>query len=216
LRLFLLRFFRFTPLHKGLKTFHFRMPWFLFLILLSFTSSAFAFESVVIDAGHGGHDRGGIAGQRACEKDLALDVARRLNTLLREDGIRTVMTRHDDTFIPLPQRVAIANAQRDALFISIHFNSASRKGADGTETYYYNRKAAPIAARVQTQLARVDGRENRGVKRRAYYVLRKTRVPAVLAECAFLTNPQEAALCEQPAQRERLANALARAIKASL
>lgn len=209
-------FTKLNRLHNGAKAFHFPMPWLLFLILLTFASPVFAYDSVVIDAGHGGHDRGGIPGQRACEKNLALDVAQRLNTLLREDGIRTVMTRHDDTFIPLPRRVAIANAQRNALFVSIHFNSAIRKGADGTETYYYNRKAAPIAARIQSQLSRVNGNENRGVKRRAYYVLRKTRVPAVLAECAFLTNPQEAARCQLPEHRQRLANALARAIKASL
>ena len=212
----MLAFFKFNRLHKDAKAFHSHMPWLLFLLLLTFASPLFAFDTVVIDAGHGGHDRGGIPGQRACEKDLALDVARRLDTLLRDDGIRTVMTRHDDTFIPLPQRVAIANAQRDALFVSIHFNSATRKGADGAETYYYNRKAAPIAARVQSQLAKVNGHESRGVKRRAYYVLRKTRIPAVLAECAFLTNPQEAARCQQPAQRQRLAGALARAVKASL
>lgn len=188
----------------------------LFLALLFLASHAFAYRTVVIDAGHGGHDRGGIPGQRACEKDLALDVARRLNAILREDGIRTVMTRSDDTFVSLPRRVAIANAQHDAFFISIHFNSAIRKGADGTETYFYNRKSMPIATRVQKQLVKVDGKENRGVKRRAYYVLRKTRIPAVLAECAFLTNPEEALRCQQPAHRERLANALARAIKASL
>jgi N-acetylmuramoyl-L-alanine amidase len=192
------------------------MPRLVFLLLITIASSSFAFDSVVIDAGHGGHDRGGIPGQRACEKILALDVAQRLNAALRADGIKTVMTRNDDTFIPLPQRVAIANAQRDALFISIHFNSAIRKGADGTETYYFNRKAAPVAARVQSQLTQVNGHENRGVKRRAYYVLRKTRVPAVLAECAFLTNPQEAARCALPTHRQNLANALARAVKASM
>jgi len=192
------------------------MPRLLLLLLLTFATHAFAYDCVVIDAGHGGHDLGGIPTNRACEKILALDVALRLNTILRENGIRTVMTRHDDTFIPLPRRVAIANAQRNAIFISIHFNSAIRKGADGTETFYYNRKSAPIAARVQKQLAMANGRENRGVKRKAYYVLRKTQIPAVLAECAFLTNPMEAARYQQPAQRQRLANALARAVTASL
>jgi len=192
------------------------MPRLLFLFLLTLASHAFAYGTVVIDAGHGGHDVGGIPGQRACEKDLTLDVARRLSAILREDGIRTVMTRRDDTFVSLPGRVAIANAQHDAIFVSIHFNSAIRKGADGCETYYYNRKSGPIASRVQSQLAKVNGGENRGVKRKAYYVLRKARIPAVLAECAFLTNPIEATRCQQPAQRERLAHALARAVKASL
>ena len=186
----------------------------LLLSLLASTASAFAFNTVVIDAGHGGHDRGGIPGQRACEKDMTLDVARRLNTILRNDDIKTVMTRTDDTFIPLPQRVAIANAHRDALFVSIHFNSAIRKGADGCETYYYNSKAAPVASRIQSSLMQVESGENRGVKRKAYYVLRKTRVPSVLAECGFLTNGGEAALCSKPAHRQELAEAIAKAIEA--
>ena len=186
------------------------------LLFLAFTSSAFAYNTVVIDAGHGGHDRGGIPGQRACEKDYTLDVAKRLNALLKQEGIRTVMTRSDDTFIPLPTRVAIANAQHGAIFVSIHFNSAIRRGADGFETYYYSPKAAPIAGRIQAQLMKCTHIENRKVKRRAFYVLRKTRVPSVLAECGFLTNPAEAARCQQPAHRQELADALANAVKASL
>ena len=191
------------------------MKWLLFLALLGSLASASGFNTVVIDAGHGGHDRGGISGQRVGEKDLTLDVARRLRDLLQKDGLQTVMTRADDTFIPLPQRSAIANAQRDALFVSIHFNSALRSGADGIETYYYNPKAAAVAARVQTGLMKVETGENRGVKCRGYYVLRKTRIPAVLAECGFLTNRNEAALCLQPAYRQELASAIAKAIEAS-
>lgn len=188
----------------------------LLVCFLALASPLFAFDMVVIDPGHGGHDRGGIPGQAACEKTLALDVALRLNAMLREQGVRTVMTRDDDTFISLPQRAAIANAHPGALFVSIHFNSAIRRGADGTETYYYNRKAAAVATRIQKQLARVNGNENRGVKRRGYYVLRKTRIPAVLAECSFLTNPQEAARCQTAAYRQALAAAIYRGIKPSL
>jgi len=191
------------------------MQRFLLLLTLASAANAATFDTVVIDAGHGGYDRGGIPGQRVSEKDMTLDVARRLNAILRGDGIKTVMTRSDDTFIPLPQRVAIANAQHDALFVSVHFNSASRKGAEGCETYYYNSKAAGIAADVQSRLMRVEPGENRGVKRRAYYVLRKTRIPAVLAECGFLTNNSEATLCLQSAHREELARALASAIEAA-
>ncbi|MCX6968473.1 MAG: N-acetylmuramoyl-L-alanine amidase, partial [Verrucomicrobia bacterium] len=178
-------------------------------------ASASGFSTIVIDAGHGGHDRGGIPGQRACEKELTLDVARRLRGILNENGLKTVMTRSDDTFIPLPQRAAIANANPDALFVSIHFNSAIRSGANGFETFYYNPKAAAVAARIQAGLMRVEPVENRGIKRRAFYVLRKTRIPAVLAECGFLTNRAEAALCQQPAHRQNLASAIAKAIEAS-
>jgi len=169
-------------------------------------------KTVVIDPGHGGHDAGGIPGNLACEKTLALDVAQRLACILQERGVKTVLTRHDDTFIPLPERAAIANAHRDALFVSIHFNSALRRGAEGFETYYFNSQAAGIAARVETNLVALHSGENRGVKRRPYYVLRKTHIPAVLAECGFLTNPEEAARCRQPEYREKLALAIANAI----
>ncbi|MEI8235307.1 MAG: N-acetylmuramoyl-L-alanine amidase [Verrucomicrobiota bacterium] len=169
-------------------------------------------KTVVIDAGHGGFDRGGIPGQLACEKTLALDVALRLRGILQERGVQTVMTRSNDTFIPLPERVAIANAHRGALFVSIHFNSALRRSAEGFETYYCNAGAAGVAARVQENLTALHPGENRGVKRRPYYVLRKTRIPAILAECGFLTNPEEATRCRQPEYRQRLARAIANAI----
>ena len=191
------------------------MKWLLFFTLLVGTVSASAFNTVVIDAGHGGHDRGGIPGQRIGEKDLTLDVARRLQNILQNDGMKTVMTRSDDTFIPLPQRSAIANAQHDAIFVSIHFNSALRSGAAGIETYYYNSQAERVADRIQMGLMQVETGENRGVKRRAYYVLRKTRIPAVLAECGFLTNRNEGALCLQASHRQELASAIAKAIEAS-
>ncbi len=191
------------------------MKWLLLLALLGSLASASGFSTVVIDAGHGGHDRGGISGQRVGEKDLTLDVARRLRDILQSNGLHTVMTRVDDTFIPLPQRSAIANAQRDAIFVSIHFNSAFRSSANGFETFYYNPTASGIAARVQAGLMQLEPVENRGVKRRAYYVLRKTRIPAVLAECGFLTNRNEAALCMQAGHRQELASAIAKAIEAS-
>lgn len=175
--------------------------------------TAFAgFSTVVIDAGHGGHDRGGIPGQRASEKAANLDVAQRLEANLRAAGLRTVMTRRDDTFIPLGTRTAIANAQRRAVFLSIHFNSASRRGACGFETYYYSRQSAQLAARLYSKLVRAWPSENRGLRTRGFFVIRKTRIPAVLCECGFLTNPQEAALISRAATRQRIADLLAQAL----
>jgi N-acetylmuramoyl-L-alanine amidase len=193
-------------------------PRFLFslFILLGFCPAGKAgFSTVVIDAGHGGHDRGGIPGQRVCEKDMALDVARRLRTILSDDGLRTVMTRSDDTFIPLPMRSAIANARSNAVFVSIHFNAAPRSGASGFETYYYQGRAAALASRIQGKMAQLGNGENRGVKRRGYYVLRKTSIPAVLCEPGFLTNPGYGGMVQKSAQRQRLAAAIASAIISS-
>src|SRR5947208_15263736 len=84
---------------------------------------------VVIDAGHGGFDRGGIPGQRVAEKTMTLDVAKRLGKYLRKAGFQTVFTRTDDTFVSLGNRVGIANAQPNAIFVSIHFNAAIRAEA---------------------------------------------------------------------------------------
>ena len=170
---------------------------------------------MVIDAGHGGRDRGGIRGQVVSEKELTLDVALRLNEILRKDGVRTVMTRTRDIFVPLPKRVAIANVHRNAIFVSIHFNAASCKSAEGCETYYFRPSAKAIASRVQARLMRVEPGKNRGVKWMPYYVLRNTRIPAVLAECGFLTNRSEASLCLKAAHQQEIANAIARAIETS-
>jgi N-acetylmuramoyl-L-alanine amidase len=170
-------------------------------------------RTIIIDAGHGGHDRGGIPGQRISEKVLALDVATRLEKRLRKAGFRTVMTRKRDVFVPLGTRVAIANRYRDGVFVSVHFNSAEREGARGFETYYAGGSASyRLAAEIQRNLLRTTRTENRGVKRRGFYVLRKTRIPAVLVECGFLTNRQEGRLSLSSRHRERLAAAIASAI----
>src|SRR5438445_13136420 len=91
---------------------------------------------VVIDAGHGGFDRGGIPGQRVAEKTMTLDVAQRLKEVLTAYGYRVVMTRDSDVFVRLGTRVAIANSyrDRDAIFVCIHFNAARRGSANGIET----------------------------------------------------------------------------------
>jgi N-acetylmuramoyl-L-alanine amidase len=167
---------------------------------------------VVLDAGHGGFDRGGIPRQRVPEKVVALDVAQRLRKKLQAEGYRVVMTRDSDVFIPLSRRVAIANSYRNAIFVSVHFNSARRLGANGIETYYYRRDAMPLAANIHRNVIAGAPTENRGIRRRGYYVLRKTAIPAVLVECGFLTNPTEARLASTSAYREKLADEIARGV----
>ena len=171
-----------------------------------------SFSTVVIDAGHGGHDRGGIRSNIIPEKGVALDVARRLRAHLAAAGLRTVMTRSSDKFVSLDRRVSIANAQRRAIFVSIHFNSARRVGASGIETFYGSAKAKRLARLIQRNAMRTTSGENRGIKRARYYVLRKSRMPAVLIECGFLTNPRDARRASSSAYRDRLARQIARAI----
>ncbi|HEY2102688.1 MAG TPA: N-acetylmuramoyl-L-alanine amidase [Chthoniobacterales bacterium] len=171
------------------------------------------FTTVVIDAGHGGFDRGGIPGQRVPEKIMTLEVSQRLKPLLEKAGYRVIMTRDSDVFVPLPTRVAIANSYPNAVFVCIHFNSATRSGANGIETYFYSTESAPLAASIHAAVVGGAPSENRGVRRRGYYVLRRTTIPAVLVECGFLTNPTEAQYAQSAAYRQRLAENIARGIR---
>ena len=169
--------------------------------------------TVVIDAGHGGHDRGGIPSQSIPEKTMTLDVAQRLKNLLSANGYRVVMTRDSDVFVPLGTRVAIANSYPNGIFVCIHFNSAKRGGAGGIETYFYDRDSLPLASAVHYFVAGGAPTPNRGVRRRGYYVLRKTKIPAVLVECGFLTNPSEGQYVQTASYRQKLAEEIAAGIR---
>src|SRR5438093_2854749 len=169
--------------------------------------------TVVIDAGHGGHDRGGIPGQRIAEKVMTLDVAQRLRNVLQASGYRVVMTRDSDVFVPLGTRVAIANSYRNAIFVCVHFNATKRMGASGIETYFYSRDSLPLASAIHHFVVGGAPSASRGVRRRGYYVLRKTSIPAVLVECGFLTNPTEATYAENASYRQKLAEEIAAGVR---
>jgi N-acetylmuramoyl-L-alanine amidase len=169
--------------------------------------------TVVIDAGHGGHDRGGIPGQRIAEKVMTLDVAQRLRNVLEASGYHVVMTRDSDVFVPLGTRVAIANSYRNAIFVCVHFNATNRMGASGIETYFYSRDSLPLASAIHHFVVGGAPSGNRGVRRRGYYVLRKTNIPAVLVECGFLTNPTEAAYAQTASYRQKLAEEIAAGVR---
>src|SRR2546423_1749262 len=170
-------------------------------------------RTVVIDAGHGGYDRGGVPGQRISEKDKTLDVAQRLKGVLQASGYRVIMTPDSYVLIPLGRRVSIANSYRGASFVSIHFNCASRSGANGIETYYYRSDSAGLAQSIHRNVVSGAPTENRGIRRRGFYVLRRTAIPSVLVECGFLTNPTEGSLALNSSYREKLAEQIARGIE---
>src|SRR5437762_13181427 len=132
--------------------------------------------TVVIDAGHGGYDRGGIPGQRIAEKDMTLDVAQRLKTVLSTSGYRVVMTRSTAVYVPSGGRVAIANSYRNAIFVCIHFNATGRSGASGIETYFYSRESLPLASAIHYYVTGGAPSANRGVRRRGYYRSEERRV----------------------------------------
>lgn len=191
-------------------------------------------RTVIIDPGHGGHDKGAHA-PFALEKDLALDVARRLSTQLRRRGYRTVMTRDRDVFISLEERSRIANRHRDAIFVSIHFNGASNRNANGFEVFSLTPRGAPstgensvtsrhlaevpghatedasfvLANAIHHSMVGQGGLADRGVKRARFAVLRHSRMPSVLVECGFLSNAGDARQAASTDWRERLARSIA-------
>lgn len=176
------------------------------------SNTSHTFETVVLDAGHGGKDSGAVRRYSPAEKTVALDVALRVNRKLHESQLRTVLTRQTDTFIPLDSRVAMGNAEKNSIFVSIHFNDAHRRGVRGFETYYHSPYAFDLAAAIERQLATLPHAASRGVHRSRFRVLRNAQYPSVLVECGFLSNRSEGGLVSSSAYREQLADKIAEAI----
>jgi len=180
----------------------------------SYGPGAGVFDTVIVDAGHGGHDTGAraVSGQR--EKYLALDTSRKLAAILRSKGLRVIETRTADTFIPLSRRAEIANRTGGAIFVSIHYNWTRRTAARGLEVYYYSPRSRRLAANIQSQIRRAYPTENRGIKTARFYVLRNNKRPAVLCELGFLSNPADNRYAQNPTYRKRLAERIADGILA--
>jgi N-acetylmuramoyl-L-alanine amidase len=171
-----------------------------------------SFSTVVVDAGHGGKDNGAYRKFGGAEKIATLDVAKRLARKLRESDLKIVMTRSTDVFIPLEQRVAIENAQKNSIFVSIHFNDSRRRGIRGFETYYHAANSYDLAHRIQSKLMMMPNSANRGVHSANFRVLRLARYPAVLVECGYLSNRREGGDARDSGYREELADRIAEAI----
>src|SRR5438045_6232723 len=144
------------------------------------------FNTVVVDAGHGGKDSGAYRRYGGAEKIATLDVARRLDRKLRESELKTVMTRKADVYISLDQRVAIENRQKNSVFVSIHFNDSRRRTTRGFETYYNSPMSIELAQRIQSKLLTIRRAANGGVHHANFRVLRLANYPAVLVECGYL------------------------------
>lgn len=170
------------------------------------------FRTVVVDAGHGGKDSGAYRRSGPPEKIVALDVAKRVDQKLRESQLKTVMTRSEDVFVALDERVAIQNRQKKSIFVSIHFNDSRRRGVHGFETYYHSENAREIAERIQSKLMTIPHSVNRGVHTANFRVLRLATYPAVLVECGFLSNRREGKEARDAEYRELLADRIAEAI----
>src|SRR5215468_12043357 len=170
------------------------------------------FDTVVVDAGHGGKDSGAYRRYGPPEKMIALDVAQRLNRKLRESQLKTVMTRSSDVFIELNNRVAIENAQKNAIFVSIHFNDSRKRRVRGFETYYHSGASFDLANGIQAKLMTIPNSSNGGVHTANFRVLRLASCPAVLVECGYLSNRSEANKTRDWEYRELLADRIAEGI----
>jgi N-acetylmuramoyl-L-alanine amidase len=180
------------------------------LMLSALVSTAWgaSFRTVVIDPGHGGHDNGGQWG-KVYEKHLALDTSVRLERSLKRMGYQTVMTRRSDSFISLPQRVAIGNRYKNAIFVSMHFNYTWKQQVSGLETFYYSREGQRLANCVQNSLIRYTRTVNRNAKFARYYVIRNSSLPAILVEGGFVSNEEERERMKTGEFREAIARGVA-------
>jgi len=194
-------------------------------------------HTVVLDPGHGGHDRGAV-NRWGSEKNYNLDLSRRIRAHLQKAGLRVLITRSRDQFIPLVARPAVANKIGDgAIFVSLHFNAAgtSNSLATGFEVFSLTPRGAPnshddyptrrsfsaeqghksdhashvLATSIQHAKLGLVPMFDRGVKRARFAVLRGSAVPGVLIEGGFMSNPRDARLLHTVAWRERLAKAVA-------
>ena len=174
------------------------------LLLFSASLNLLCAKIVVIDAGHGGRDVGGKYG-KVYEKHLALDTAMRIEYYLKKKGYRTVMIRNTDHFVPLSQRSARANSYRDAIFISVHYNSTWKSHVQGLETFYYSSKGKALASACHERMQKNCRAADRGIKYGRYYVLRHCKHPAILLEGGFLSHSGERAKVMKGSYRDRLA-----------
>lgn len=169
---------------------------------------------IVVDAGHGGKDPGSLGAAGNHEKDYNLAVANKVVALLKQyKEFQVVPVRTTDVFYELSERVAIANENNADLFLSIHANSFPKPTAGGTETFYYNANSKTFAQIVHKHLQGATGFTDRGVKATGYYVIKNTKMPAVLTETGFLSNPTENAKLTDPAFQDKIAKALVDAIR---
>lgn len=196
------------------------------------------FNTVVLDAGHGGYDRGAVS-RYEVEKNFSLDVARRVRNELQKAGLKVFMTRNTDDFVDLHERASLANAQLNSIFVSIHFNASKNLAAEGLEIFCVTPRGSPSTEYDELlvrDMVQEFGNKNemqsfvlatsiyhslqggkldmfdRGVKRARFAVLRLTKMPAVLIEGGFLTNGADARKIANKDWRDDYAAAIVRGI----
>ncbi len=196
------------------------------------------FNTIILDPGHGGHDKGAV-GPWGNEKDFNLDVARRARNILTAQGYEVKFTRSTDVFIPLHDRANFANRHKNAIFISIHFNASNNRNATGIETFTLAPRGVPSTAqdgprvsdfvqckgnaRDQENMALATAMHSsmlkhlqlfdRGVKRARFVVIREITIPGVLLEGGFVSHPKDSHKIASSQFRQQFALAIADAVR---
>lgn len=184
-------------------------------------SWALAEKVIVVDPGHGGVDPGAVGKNNALEKDIVLAIGHRLALFLRQGGARVLMTRETDTDLSDPElfglyakkrqdlarRVALANNSKADLLISIHINSFPDPRQYGAQTFYQGSSPASLrlARAIQKELNFFLNDEDREPLTGNYYILRETKIPAVIVEAGFLSNPRESKKLSDPSYQTKIA-----------
>ncbi len=148
---------------------------------------------IILDPGHGGIDVGAIGASGKYEKNLVFDITNQLKTALEDEGYTVVLTRSDDSYISLDERVNIADHTNAFAFVSIHANSAANSSAEGLEVYKYYGSDPKLAQNVLDAILIQTGQVNRKVKEAGFYVIKNTLMPSVLIETGFISNTREEA-----------------------
>ncbi len=180
-------------------------------------------ELIIVDAGHGGKDAGtSNKKDRYEEKVLTLETAFLISDALKQLGYKTLLTRSNDIFLPLETRAEIANSVNADLFVSIHYNFSSSASAEGIEVYYYKENKSPnssritqskeLAGEVLKKVIKNTGAESRGLKTENFAVIRETKMPAILIEGGFLSNPKERERLHDPRYLQELAGGIAHGV----
>ena len=191
-------------------------------------------RTVVIDAGHGGEDCGALSAAGLLEKDVNLAVAFALRDLLEANGIPVVMTRTEDVLLydrgadykgrkkvlDLAARLAVANETEDSLFVSIHMNAFPQTRYSGMQVWYGTRdeRSRDVAQSVQTAALALQPDNNRKIKAAGsnIFLLDNLDTPAILVECGFLSNPEEASRLGDEEYQKQLAFIIFGAIAAHM
>lgn len=168
-------------------------------------------KSVVLDAGHGGSDYGAIrAGIN--EKDINLDVIKRVQAILVSKGVSVAMTRNTDDFISLLDRTTFTANNLPDIFVSVHVNSSSKQEISGIETHYYHENSTELAQTVHSCLISEVKTNDRGLFKSKFYVINHTEVPAILVEIGFISNNDERAELVSEERKQQTAKAIAEGI----